>query len=101
MTKLTNAEEQLMLIIWENGKLSSRQIVELIKENSKTQNTIGTFLTILKSKGFLDRKRIGRVYYYYPIVSQKEYAKYQIEHILKNYFNDEKDSFRNYICEIV
>ncbi|MCK5105377.1 MAG: BlaI/MecI/CopY family transcriptional regulator, partial [Cyclobacteriaceae bacterium] len=50
-------------------------------------NTVSTVLRVLEKKDFVNHKAYGTTYVYFPIVSKKEYSKFQFTNLIKNYFN--------------
>lgn len=51
MKKLSEREEEIMSVLWNNGPLFVREIVEKLPEPRPHFNTIATFLKGLESKG--------------------------------------------------
>lgn len=86
MKDLTKAEEQIMQVIWSLKKAFIREIVDEMPEPKPAYNTIGTFLKILETKGFLSRKKLGNTYVYKPIISQKAYTRASMNGFLGKYF---------------
>ncbi len=85
---LTEAENIIMEIIWNEQEVSSKDVLE------KTENTLGwsrqtvkTYLDRLNEKGIVSIKKISpRVHYYYPLLSREEYASQMAGEYLDKYF---------------
>ena len=84
---LTKAEEQIMQILWEMGEGIVRDIVTKFPEPRPAYNTVSTVLRVLEKKEIVNHKAYGTTYVYFPLVSKKEYSKFQFTNLIKNYFN--------------
>jgi len=84
---LTKAEEQVMQILWEVGESIVRDLVDQFPDPKPAYNTVSTVLRVLEKKEFVDHKAYGTTYLYFPLVSKKEYSKFQFTNLIKNYFN--------------
>lgn len=84
---LTKAEEQVMQILWEVGESIVRDMVDQFPDPKPAYNTVSTVLRVLEKKEFVDHKAYGTTYLYFPLVSKKEYSKFQFTNLIKNYFN--------------
>jgi BlaI family transcriptional regulator, penicillinase repressor len=88
MKKLTNAEEEVMQILWELGKGFVKDVIDLMPEPKPPYNTISTVIRVLEKKEFITHKQYGNTYEYYPAVSREEYAKVHFSNFMENYFNN-------------
>ncbi len=84
---LTKAEEQVMHILWEVDESIVRDLVDRFPDPKPAYNTVSTVLRVLEKKAFVDHKAYGTTYLYFPLVSKKEYSKFQFTNLIKNYFN--------------
>ncbi len=62
-------------------------MVDEFEEPKPAYTTVATVLKVLEKKGFVDHKTIGNTHLFYPVVSKKEYTKFQFGSLLKDYFN--------------
>jgi BlaI family penicillinase repressor len=85
--ELTKAEEQVMQILWNMKEGIVRDMVRQFKEPRPAYNTVSTVLRVLEKKGFVDHKAYGTTYVYFPLVTKKDYSKFQFTNLIKNYFN--------------
>ncbi len=85
--ELTKAEEQVMQILWDMRESIVRDMVDQFPDPKPAYNTVSTVLRVLEKKGFVDHKAYGTTYVYFPLVSKKEYSKFQFTNLIKNYFN--------------
>ena len=80
--ELTDCEVLVMRVIWNSAEIMSIQeitskINHTFHKERKTQ-TVSTFLSRAVKKGYLEMKRNGRSFDYYPLVSEQEYGKREI-----------------------
>ena len=92
MTKLTPAEEQVMLRLWKLKKTTVKEIVALYDDPKPAYNTTSTIVRILERKKFIKHRTVVRGFIYSPKVTREEYRDYLCENLLENYFDsDRKD----------
>lgn len=88
MTKrLTRAEEEIMLILWDLKEGTIREIMKKLDEPKTPYTTISTVVRVLEKKGIVGHRAVGTTYLYYPLLHKKEYLKGHITGILTNYFD--------------
>lgn len=80
--QLTECETLVMKVIWANDVAMSTQeitskINQIYKKDWKIQ-TVSTFLARAVKKGYLEMKRNGRVFRYYPKVTEEAYGRREI-----------------------
>jgi len=85
--ELTKAEEQVMQILWDASESIVRDMVDQFPDPKPAYNTVSTVLRVLEKKDFVDHKAYGTTYVYFPLISKKEYSKFQFTNLIKNYFN--------------
>ena len=79
--RLPNAELAVMDLLWQNDRLSSREIREkLYPEASKSQHgTVQKLLQRLEDRGYVERDRSLSVQLFSSVVSRRTYACSQLE----------------------
>jgi len=87
MKTLTKAEEQVMQILWDLEEGIVKDLVDNFEEPRPAYTTVATVLKVLEKKGFARHKKIGNTHLFSPAVSKKEYTRFQLSSLLKNYFN--------------
>jgi len=85
--QLTNAEEQVMQIVWKLREVVVKDVVEQFDEPKPAYTTVATVLTVLEKKGFVEKRKIGNTNLFIPAISKAEYTKLQFTSLLKNYFS--------------
>ena len=84
---ISDAELEVMKVIWnENRPITSLDIVEAFENMGWKKTTIGTFLTRLVEKGALSAEKQGKLYYYTPLISQKDYRKSQTKNLISSLY---------------
>jgi len=81
---ITDAELDIMKVLWEHGTLSSADIFAKVNdEQNKNKGTLKTFLTRLVQKGAVKRDKINeRQYVYTHVVSKQEYLKKHLQRLI-------------------
>ncbi|MDA7902063.1 BlaI/MecI/CopY family transcriptional regulator [Mariniblastus sp.] len=79
--RLTNAELSAMELIWEAERLTARQILEQLYDDSKKSQhgTVQRLLQSLEQKGFVERDRSLGVYLFSATISREAYGGLQLE----------------------
>ena len=69
MKKLTQAEEQIMQVLWSLDKGGFlKEIVEMLPEPRAHHNTVATLLKILVEKEFVGIHNPNRNNFYFPLI---------------------------------
>ena len=84
---ISDSELEVMKVIWKAKKpVTSLDIVDALDGKGWKKTTIGTFLTRLVEKGALSAQKQGKLYYYTPLVSQKDYRRYQTKSLISSLY---------------
>jgi len=87
MDKLTKAEEEVMLILWDIQEGTVREVLEKLDETDTAYTTVGSVLRILENKGFVAHRAIGNTYLYSPAIEKAAYTKHSLKGFLNKYFD--------------
>ncbi|MDZ7588043.1 MAG: BlaI/MecI/CopY family transcriptional regulator [Parasphingorhabdus sp.] len=72
--RISDAEQDVMAVLWEKSPLSATEVAERITPaRDWTQATVKTLLSRLTVKGAVKTKRDGRRFLYAPAISQDHY----------------------------
>ena len=83
-----DAELEIMKVIWKaKCPVTSLDIGKEVEDKGWKKTTIATFLARLSEKGAILGEKQGKLYYYPPLISQKEYRKSQIKNLIANLYN--------------
>ena len=84
---LTDAENRIMEVLWQEGEASVQNVVDILSsEKKQAYTTIQTFLGILKDKGFVDTRKEGRAFLYRPLISRADARTKAIKHLIGSAF---------------
>src|ERR1700744_768525 len=97
--KLTNAEEQLMEIIWQQEKVFLKDILNVYPDPKPAGTTIATLLKRMQDKGFVAYHLFGNSRQYYPLVKKSAYFSKEVNSIVKNYFNNSALQFASFFTK--
>ena len=88
--QISGAEYEIMKIIWADSPISTNEVCEKAQKSHNWSNkTIHTLLSRLVAKHVISYEQKGRMYYYYPIISQKKYLSQENHHFLNRFYNGE------------
>ena len=83
-----DAELEIMKVIWKAKEpITSLDIGKEVEDRGWKKTTIATFLTRLVEKGALSAEKQGKLYYYTPLITEKEYRKSQTKNLIKTLYN--------------
>lgn len=83
-----DAELEVMKVVWKAKKsITSLEIGKAVEEKGWKKTTIATFLTRLTDKGALRAEKSGKLYYYSPEISEKDYRKSQTKNLIQSLYH--------------
>ena len=86
--KLTDAELEIMHVVWELGGGTVRQVHErLNRQRSLAYTTVMTMMNILEEKGHLSRSKEGRAYRYTPTDSKNQVISGMVDEFVSRVFD--------------
>jgi predicted transcriptional regulator len=84
---LTEAELELMQILWKQGESSVADVLGAIPETPKpAYTTVSTLLRILEQKGVVRTRKEGRGHLYIPILTREEYEAKAVRQVVNRVF---------------
>ena len=86
MKELTRAEEEVMQILWGLGEANVAAMVREFPDPKPAYNTVSTVVRILENKGFIDHRKKGKGYIYFPTVTKSSYCQYVLQTLTAKYF---------------
>lgn len=85
---LGESELEIMKVLWSAGEpMTSVSISKAVEDRNWKKTTIATFLTRLAEKGAVSAEKQGKLYYYTPLISAKEYRKSRTKHLIMSLYN--------------
>ena len=94
--KLTNAEEQLIEIIWKCETAFLKDIIGYYPNPKPASTTIVTLLKRMQKKGAVDYHLFGNSRQYYPLINKEDYFKGYMNNITKNFFGNSALQFASF-----
>ncbi len=86
--KISEAEYEVMKVIWENFPISTNEIIEKFENKSQwSPKTIQTLISRLVKKGIITYEKQSRVYIYTPLISENEYINQESKSFLDKFYN--------------
>ncbi len=95
---LTNAEEQVMKILWKLEKAFIRELMNEFPDPKPAQTTVFTLLKRIMDKGFVGFRQYGNSREYYPLISKSDYFSGQLSSMIKDFFNNSTAQFASYFA---
>lgn len=100
-SKITEAEWQVMRVIWSNVPTTSNYIIEILKETAAwSPTTIKTLLARLVKKSIISFEAKGRTFYYHPLVTEEECIRKEMQLLISRVYggvlNRETSNFMFY-----
>jgi BlaI family transcriptional regulator, penicillinase repressor len=84
---LTDAEAQVMAVVWRLHNASVGDVVRAIRETrSVTYSTIQTILRILETKGYVTHDKVARAFVYKPVIDERQARRRALRHLVSRLF---------------
>jgi predicted transcriptional regulator len=98
MEKLTKIEEDAMQAVWRTGEGNIKSFLEQLDEPAP-YTTLASVIKNLEKKGYVSGRLIGNAYFYKPAISEEEYKKKFMNHVVKEYFDNSYKELVNFFVE--
>ncbi|MFD2943078.1 BlaI/MecI/CopY family transcriptional regulator [Flavobacterium notoginsengisoli] len=99
MQKLTNKEEEIMMILWKLKKAFVKEIQAEITEDQPHYNTLSTIVRNLEEKGYVGHNAFGNTHQYFPVIKIEDYRKGFMKTAIDNYFNSSYKSMVSFFAK--
>lgn len=86
--KLTEKESEIMTMLWHDGPLTVRQMLERYEDPKPHFNTVSTTVRILEDKGFVGHEANGNAFRYYATADIADFRERSFAQLIKSYFNN-------------
>ena len=93
---LTNAEEQIMRLLWKRDKAFIRDLLNEFPDPKPAPTTVLTLLKRMIDKGFVSYKKYGNSREYYPLIKKADYFSDHINGLIKDFFNNSTAQFASF-----
>ncbi|MCM1297073.1 MAG: BlaI/MecI/CopY family transcriptional regulator [Muribaculaceae bacterium] len=94
---LTDKEAVIMNILWDNGQLFVREILEHYPEPKPHFNTIATTVRILETKGYVAHEEIGASHRFHAVACKEDFRDRTLAEVIRNYFGN---SYKNVVSAL-
>ena len=99
MERLTNQEEEMMLIIFQQGKGFIKDFIQRMDEPQPPYTTVASIVKNLERKGYVKGKRYGNTYEYSPVMEESEYKSKFMSSVVQNYFENSYKEMVSFFAE--
>lgn len=100
MKGISDAELEVMKVVWNNKETTSIEIINSIKHCKWSDNTVRTLIRrLINKKAIGISKKIGKTYTYIPLIDKEEYIKYAKDKFLKQLFNGSVLEFLSFLSD--
>ncbi len=96
---LTNAEEQIMKVLWRLEKAFIRDLLGEFPDPKPAPTTIITVLNRMIDKGFVNYRQCGNSREYYPLIKKSKYFSEYLNGLIKDHFNNSKAQFASFFTD--
>ena len=85
---ITEKEAVLMNMLWENGAMFIREMVEIYPEPKPHFNTVSTTIRILEKKGYVGHEVIAGSHRFFAIAQRAEFGDRTLAQVIRDYFGN-------------
>jgi len=86
---LTEGELKIMKVLWRRGEASVRQVTsELSRARKVAYSTALTMLRVLEEKGYIEHRKEGRAFVYFPLLDRQQARTRALKYVLRSFFNN-------------
>ena len=88
MIRISDAEFEVMKIIWEKGEVTSQEIINELKEFKWNDNTVRTLINrLIAKKAVKVSSKQSKAYIYVPLIKEDEYKQKRATSFVKQFFH--------------
>jgi len=100
LKSLSEIEWQIMIVLWEKGVLSVKDVWQAVYPNGeKAYTTVQTYMDRMTDKLLLKKQKIGLVNFYHPIVDKKTLMKKATDTLISRVFNGSFGSMAAFLVD--
>lgn len=94
--KLTDAEKELMDILWEKEKAFMKDLIDAFPEQKPATTTIATLLKRMQNKNLVGYKTFGNSREYFPKIEKGKYFTGEMKWLIDKFFNNSVTQFASF-----
>ncbi len=88
LPQISEAEYEVMKIVWKYAPVSTNEITEkLLRTTAWSPKTIQTLIKRLVAKGALTYEKQSRMFVYTPLINENEYVRQESSSFLKRFYD--------------
>ena len=88
MVRISDAEMEVMKVIWKKKEVTSLEIINSLKAHNWNDNTVRTLINrLIMKKAVGISKKEGKTYTYVPIVKEDEYKVKRTKNFVKQLYD--------------
>ena len=95
---LTNAEEEIMKLLWKLEKAFIRDLLNEFPDPKPAPTTVITLLNRMIEKGFVSYRQCGNSREYYPLINKAEYYTDHFNELIRDFFNNSPAQFASFFA---
>ncbi|MGI9552143.1 MAG: BlaI/MecI/CopY family transcriptional regulator [Aurantibacter sp.] len=99
MQKLTNKEEEVMMVLWTKKKAFIKEILSEFSKEKPHYNTMSTIVRNLENKGFVGHEAFGNTHRYFPLITKEAYRKRFINSTIADYYDNSYKSLVSFFAK--
>lgn len=96
--KLTEAEKEIMEILWEQKTAFMKDILEVYQEPKPASTTVATLLKRMQTKNLVGYKTFGNSREYFPKVDKETYFNHEMNSMIDRFFNSSVSQFASFFA---
>ncbi|UII20660.1 BlaI/MecI/CopY family transcriptional regulator [Fulvivirga ligni] len=97
--KLSSKEEQIMSLIWQNGRVYMKDLMEALPDPKPAPTTVATLLKRLNEKGAIDYELHGNSRQYYSLIDKKDYSSSYLKNMISTFFQGSSGRFASFFAQ--
>ena len=98
--KLSQAQIELMKVLWQQDGLSVSQVHEQLNQQKPLAlTTVATMLKRLQEKGIVSHEKVGRQYLYTAQVSEQQVRSSMLGNLLNHLFDGEPEALVHHLVD--
>lgn len=94
--KLTEAEKDVMEILWMKNKAFMKDLLEEYPEPKPATTTIATLLKRMQNKNLIGYKTFGNSREYYPLIQKETYFGNEMTSMIDRFFDNSVTKFASF-----
>lgn len=94
--KLTEAEKDIMEILWKKERVFMKEILESFDDPKPATTTVATLLKRMQNKNLVDFKMYGNSREYFPMVKKEDYFSNEMNSMIGRFFNNSVTQFASF-----